>query len=193
MLDTIPHLIDTSRIVIQNIIPGKSNFEIYAPYVAVFVSLFTVVVNIWLNDRQIKNSHILLEKNIEANWKNTIKNNKITLELKAVEKFIPLYEETKKVMKDLYLMVFDEKGYDSALVQKFFELSLEQIEVIYRIKLPMKEALDIKQCLFEFHYLLESNRIKNIESRTQKEAMFDGYISAGQNFIENVTTKILEQ
>lgn len=67
MFDTIPHIIDSTRQIINVIVPPKSNFEIYAPYVAVFVSLLTVAVNIWLNNRQIKNSHKVVEKTIRAN------------------------------------------------------------------------------------------------------------------------------
>lgn len=53
MIDTIPHIIDTSRIIIQNIIPGKSNFEIYAPYISVIVSLVALIVSIVMSYVQI--------------------------------------------------------------------------------------------------------------------------------------------
>lgn len=87
MLDTMTHIIDSTQKIINIINPGKSDFETYAPYVAVFVSLLTVAINIWLNNRQIKNSHLLLERNIEANWNNSLRSSKVNSELKLLEEY----------------------------------------------------------------------------------------------------------
>lgn len=48
---------------------------------------YTIIVGSYWNIKQIKNSHVVLERTIDANWKSKIKESKFNIDLKILEEF----------------------------------------------------------------------------------------------------------
>lgn len=197
-------ILDTIPVIVNNIIPGKSNFEIYAPYIAVFVSLFTVVVNIWLNNRQIKNSHHILEKNIDASWKNKIKENKINVDFKLLEEYGLLRQQMIETMKDIIDFKSD-KAAANVLHLNFIKCFSNNIDLIERMNITKEEydtlldlilQFDIYRVFFET--ILTSENSKKDEDKyklwkQRLEKCYENYIWDTRDFIKSQTDKILSQ
>ena len=162
MLDTIPNIIDTSKIIIQNIIPGKTWWEINAPYVAVLVSLLTVVVNIWLNNRQIKNSHHILEKNIENNWQAIKKSSRFNYEIGLLNRFSEL---KVKITECMYTSIND-------IIARNSEHFMSELDVLNKAQIEVIKLMKIKT---EVHLTVNSFRVfcKLVRDEYRENGKFD--------------------
>jgi len=182
-------LVDSARQIINIIVPTKSNFEIYAPYVAVFVSLLTVVVNIWLNNRQIKNSHNLLEKNNEASWKNTVRNNKLLTQIKTLEEYRNIRLKMVDKMHEVYsLSNFRER---QNRLKELLELYKEASEILDKLKVDRIVWTDISNTVSDFMDSFveledKDDMMKSIEIGVRFE-------SITYQFIESESRKLFEE
>lgn len=165
LLDTIPQIINNIKI------PEKSNFEIYAPYVAVFVSLLTVVVNIWLNNKQIKNSHSILEKTIEANWKNNLKNVTLNHKFSLLNRFNQVKSELQGLLSNL---LFEDISCEDQelLTQRFYELESELRNIAGNLKITAFRNVTLNRILLELSVKIEGN----IDKTEKTFTLFNQYL-----------------
>lgn len=74
MQETIPYILDSTRQIVNVIMPEKSANESILPWIGISLNIITILVFSYWNYRQIKNSHLLVDKNSEVNLKNTLIN-----------------------------------------------------------------------------------------------------------------------
>lgn len=181
MLDTIPHIIDTSRQIINNInVPGKSNLELILTLSAVGISVLAMFVNYYLTSKQIRennkninlqleNSQKLLERTIRANRQDLIKEKQIETKLKLIDELILVKDQCSKNMYDLKENPLITKGKDD-----FYHSQLKLLEVLTRLGIDEK----IKDRLVT----ISTEMIAEIKSIYEKKNSNQDYIKESNQY-----------
>lgn len=126
MADTIPHIINIAM-------PEKSFIEVWTPLIGLLLTIITIIAGSIWNTKQIKNSHILLEKTIDAQWKNNLRETKLNFSINDLN----LLERSRKdVVEELHIIehIFKTPKLDKeklkAIVHKFESSYAEFINLI---------------------------------------------------------------
>lgn len=187
----------------------KSNFEIYAPYVAVGVSLIALFVNYFLTKKQIEsntenvnrqikennenitlqieNSQKLVQQTIRANREDLIKDKIIDLEIKKINDFIIIKDEIIQNMYDV--MGYNEENYRQKISTLRF-LGLRFLEICYRLKMKKDEYFETNQYIENFITTIKNRFEENMSPEDFNKKMSEDISSFIANVVEIVELEI---
>lgn len=117
-------MLDSTHIIVQNLSSSNSNFEIYAPYIAVLVSLIALFVNYYLTQKQIRENNGNIHKQIEASSYNLNRQLQANLDHMKADNIIKLRKEW---IHNFSLVI-------SKIYGELFSFSLATIRTSYDIK-----------------------------------------------------------
>lgn len=187
ILDTIPHIIDTTRQVINVVMPEKSFIESAVLWIGISLNVITILVFSFWNYRQIKNSHLLVDKNSQVNLKNTLINTKITNELKLIDEFRIIRDQIVGKMNQVGIYRFSSGAGGKKTIILGEILHLNELSKNKLKRVTKWESLDLDSSITEFTSLISSEK--------PPEDMLKEFnkISEIQNRFMTLSSKIIDQ
>lgn len=184
ILDTIPHIIDTTNRVVNIINPGKVWHENIVSYIALFVSIGSLIATIIYNRKQIKNSYNLL-----------IKSNRINIELKELDSFKETRIKLIILMGDSVVLRMESKPkeVESKIIEiyKLHTLFVEYPKK-YKIEYSTINIADFTNRISQ-PYMDKQNHYIDLENENKINQLFIEFIKETETIINEQQNKILSE